>query len=236
VSHTYAGKAIQFPDGRCAEFRFSVVGQSGKHPFDAEVETWVADMRCALDWCAAHNFDVSNVGIMGHSLGGSTAMQICRRDNRIKAAINLDGPLYGVNPLEPVYQPIMFIVGSFVAPGLSIASSVSSSVREALMWAHHFNAVSLPVINTFISKQNSDVYKVTIDGIVHGTFSDQALTPDPSLLPWLIDGSVAHTIIHSYVSSFFGCYLQRQYAPLVHDLVSCWPNVIVEKGTLPAIF
>jgi dienelactone hydrolase len=230
VSHMYASKLIQLPDGRSAGYLFPAQFhyQQKKDMYSTEIETWVADMMCTLDWCAEHDIDLSRVGVMGHSLGGSTAIQLCRSDSRIKAAVNFDGPLYGANKLSSVDQPVMFIVGSFVAPGLNPGLSVAA--RDALMWAQYFGKGSLPLINAFISVQQSDVYKITIEGIVHGTFSDQALMPDPTLLPWLIDGNQAHTIINSYVTAFFDCYLKHQYVPLLQEVISCWPNVTVEKN------
>src|SRR5205823_2647864 len=117
----------------------------------------------------------------------STAIQMCRRDGRIKAAINCDGPLYGIHAQQLVYQPVMFIIGSFVCSGLTNSSSMTAAVRDALSWTYYFNKVSLPVINKFISAQQSDTYKITINGIVHSTFADQGLSPDVSLLASLVD-------------------------------------------------
>ncbi|HLC07160.1 MAG TPA: hypothetical protein VJJ26_03155 [Candidatus Babeliales bacterium] len=247
VSHTYGCKPIQLSTGKSAQYLFPapVHHQVGKNMYDIEADMWVEDMVRALDECARQNInqesvlynkiDMSRIGAMGHSLGGSTAMQLCRRDSRIGAAINLDGPLYGTDACAPIYQPTMFIIGSFVAPGLSIFSPIIS-IRDALMWSMHFNNASLPLINTFIAGQNSDVYKITIKGIVHDTFSDAGLIPDSVLTRWLIDGTLAHTIVHAYVGAFFDCYLKHHYVPLLQELVSCWPNVTVEKSNLSGVF
>jgi pimeloyl-ACP methyl ester carboxylesterase len=238
VSHTYSCKSLSFPDGTITSYLFPapVHHQPGKHMYDTEADMWVEDMLCALNECEQQNaseasllykkIDMSCVGVIGHSLGGSVAIQLCRRDNRISAAINLDGPLYGTNCLQPINKPLMLIVGSLKQVQLSLAHSLS---HNALYWRWYFDHSSLPQLNSFISSLGSDVYKITIDGIVHETFSDLALSPDPIIARWVIDGTLAHTIIHSYVGAFFDHYLKKSDVPLLQENVSCWSNVVVER-------
>ena len=47
--------------------------------------------------------------MIGHSLGGMMTAQVCRRDARVKAGINLDGPLWGINSTKPFHKPFLFI-------------------------------------------------------------------------------------------------------------------------------
>jgi dienelactone hydrolase len=42
----------------------------------------------------AHRLDLQRVGIVGFSLGGAVALEVCRHDARFKAAMNLDGWLF----------------------------------------------------------------------------------------------------------------------------------------------
>lgn len=241
VSHTYGCKPIQLSDGTVTEYLFpaQIHQQPGKNMFDIEADMWVEDMICALDECARQNMckasllynkiDMSHIGAMGHSLGGSVALQLCRRDNRITAVVNLDGPLYGTNVMYPIEKPLMVVIGTSDQKAMS-------TFHSAFLWRGYFNQFWLPLLNTYISSLNSDVYKVTIDGIVHDTFSDAALTPDPILIQWVIDGSMAHTMIHTYVGAFFDCYLKYSYVPLLQELISCWPNVTIEKSNLSEAF
>ncbi|MEI0739748.1 hypothetical protein VQ056_29130 [Paenibacillus sp. JTLBN-2024] len=39
--------------------------------------------------------DLNKVGMFGHSFGGATAAQMLLADGRVKAALNMDGTLYG---------------------------------------------------------------------------------------------------------------------------------------------
>lgn len=200
VSHTYAGKTVQFPDGRVAQYNFL----HSRRSFDAEVEWWVTDMMCALNECE-RLFTISDVAIIGHSLGGATALQLCRRDNRVKIAINLDGPLYGENAHIPIDKPILCIFGSSVVPR-QITSLGKVPNYLAFFWRYYFNKMWLPSLNTFIAA-SPNIKVVTVDGIVHDTFTDYAFTPDPVIQQWLIDGAQAQDIIATCVCEFLDCHL-----------------------------
>lgn len=237
VSHPYGCKPIRFSDGRITEYLFPAPfhQQSGKHIFDVEADIWLADMICALNECGHqntfpgsilyHKIDTTSVGAMGHSLGGSVAIQLCRNNNRIKAVINLDGPLYGTGVMYPIEKPLMLIIGSSAVS----YPTVSVSFHKELMWRWYFNQSWLPQLNAFVTSLETDVYKVTIDKTVHGTFSDEALYPDEILLPWIMDGSAAHEIIHAYVGAFFDKYLKKNDADLLLKNNAPWPHVSIEK-------
>ena len=209
VSHTYGCKPIQFPDGRVADYHFPVC--SSKHMFDIETEIWVADMVCALNECMQRNMhegdmlynkvDVSRVGIIGHSLGGSTALQVCRRDSRVAVAVNLDGPLYGIDSMSPIAKPMLFIFGSSVLPSQNTSLGRVPNHYQ-FFWRSYFNQGWLPSLNKFIASCSAYAHAITIDGIVHDTFTDYAFTPDPVIQPWLIDGAQAQIMIRDYVGDF----------------------------------
>ena len=214
VSHTYGCKPVQFLDGTQPSYLFpyrAVHFSQGKHMFDIETDMWVADMICALNECMRYNvcdndplynvIDVSRVGIVGHSLGGSTAIQVCRRDSRVLAAIDLDGPLYGTDAQVSFDKPIMFIFGSSVLPRQTTSQGMVPN-HYAFSWRQCFNVIWLPVLNKFIPLL-PQAETVIIDGIVHDTFTDYAFIPDPAIQPWLIDGVKAQEMITAYVCDFF---------------------------------
>lgn len=67
------------------------------------LSVWVGDARFAANTAAsltesstlATNVDRSRLAYVGHSFGGTTALQACHDDSPCKAAINLDGALFG---------------------------------------------------------------------------------------------------------------------------------------------
>ena len=221
ISHTYGCRSVQFPDGRQIPYNFpckSVHFQQGKHIFDIETEIWFGDQVCALNRCICYNvcegdflynrIDESCVGVIGHSMGGCTAIQMCRRDSRVLTAVNLDAPLYGENAMMPFNKPMMFIFGSSVVPHMN-TSIGKVPMHYQFIWRKVFNEAWLAKLNLFIASCMSDVYKITLEGIVHATFSDLAYTPDPVTQPWLIDGAQAQRMISEHVCDFFDRYLMH---------------------------
>lgn len=217
VSHPYACKNIQFPDGRMAPYLFPAPfhQQAGRHVFDVEADIWLDDMICALNECVQQNadetsllyqkIDVSRIGIMGHSLGGSVAINVGRKDDRIKTIINLDGPLFGTHAKIPIEKPLLIIVGSSVVcnPGAVFFGGVP--FHKEFVWRYYFNQQWLSSLKIFAatSPQAQIVY---IDKIVHGSFSDEALFPDSVIVPFILSGEQAHAVIYAYVSDFFDAY------------------------------
>lgn len=113
VDPTYEAHAVEFPDGRVAEAspeigRIEPVADRNK----AALEVRVADVRFVLDRLEVlarggnpdaggrqlpsglgAALDMARVGMFGHSLGGMTTAEAMRLDRRIRAGVNLDGPL-----------------------------------------------------------------------------------------------------------------------------------------------
>lgn len=241
VSHTYGCKPVRFPDGYISPYLFPAPfhRQIGKHMFDVETDYWVEDMRCALDECERQNgsqnsllhnaIDKTRVGVMGHSLGGATAIQLARKDNRICAVINLDGPLYGTHAMVPIEKPLMMILGSSVVVN-SPLSTGGIPFHKEFMWRWYFNTHWLPQLNQFFASLDSDAYKITIDNIVHGTFSDEVLNPDEIITPWIRNAQEAQDIMYAYVGAFFDRYLKGVNGALLEKEILPWCQVKVEKN------
>ncbi|MEM9773049.1 MAG: hypothetical protein AAF902_00605 [Chloroflexota bacterium] len=49
------------------------------------------------------------VGVTGHSLGGATAAQFCKDDERAVCGINMDGIIFGEDPFMDVAKPFLFM-------------------------------------------------------------------------------------------------------------------------------
>jgi predicted dienelactone hydrolase len=57
----------------------------------------------------AGHLDLHRVGIIGHSIGGATAVQVIAADPRFKAAVNLDGKLFGAQSAAHLKRPLLWI-------------------------------------------------------------------------------------------------------------------------------
>jgi dienelactone hydrolase len=108
IAHTYESTAIEFPDGRLitsllgsylAEntLRTDYVSlQLARSIRLQDVRYMVDELRrlnFAKDNPFSGRFDLSRLGVMGHSLGGEVAVASLERDARIRAAASLDGAI-----------------------------------------------------------------------------------------------------------------------------------------------
>ena len=57
-------------------------------------------------------FPTDRVGMMGHSLGGSSAIIAAGQDPRIRGAINWDGTIFGSLPPSGLSQPVLFMMNA----------------------------------------------------------------------------------------------------------------------------
>jgi len=105
LDHTYEAAAVEFPDGRIETgiFGSSLTSytRSDLATLNLAVSVRIADLRFVADQLTAMNagsdvalagrFDLSRMAVLGHSLGGLTAVRAVAGDSRFRAAISLDG-------------------------------------------------------------------------------------------------------------------------------------------------
>ena len=77
---------------------------------------WSEDISFLLDKLIDLNknkfnglLDLNRIGVLGMSMGGIAAQQICIDDDRVKAGLSMDGGFYGDSYDHNLYQPFMFI-------------------------------------------------------------------------------------------------------------------------------
>ena len=121
VNHPYDVNAVRLADGSVATYRERPPGDP--EALAIRMAQRSADVRFLVDRLTALNdgdgplaqhLDLSKLGIMGHSLGGMTAAEVCATDDRFLACINVDG-LHAGNPYAarpdgaPPPQPFKYI-------------------------------------------------------------------------------------------------------------------------------
>ncbi|AYN43391.1 hydrolase [Streptomyces dangxiongensis] len=132
IDHTYDADQVEFPDGRVETF--AITGDIDDALIAKALAVRTADTRFVLDQLTAlnvgHNtdagrrplpptlagaFDLSRVGMLGHSLGGATAAAAIRADRRLRAGVNLDGSL--LLPVTAGTDRPFLLFGSDPGPG-----------------------------------------------------------------------------------------------------------------------
>ena len=173
----------------------------------------VADVRSVLDTLLNFNsrdgfwrghLDLSRVGIVGHSMGGTTAALATLQESRIRAGINLDGSTFpGMNgDVRPIalHKPLLFIATE------EHASDPGTHAREYM-------------------GSDANTYYVVVAGGDHMSFSDarllqsrlsQEVGPDAHAYERAL---AASELTRSLVEEFMGKYLKGNLAPTLDSVV-----------------
>ena len=167
----------------------------------------VADVRFVLDKLQEMNsrdafwhghIDMSKIGIVGHSMGGTTAALATKEERRISAGVNLDGSTFpgmndDVRPIE-LNKPLLFIATE------EHASDPGTRARE-------------------YSGSESNTYYVVVPGSDHLNFTDARLVESrltnesqTKNISWE-RALLAVEIARSLVDEFLGKYLKGNSAP-----------------------
>lgn len=150
--------------------------------------------------------DITKIGVMGHSLGGSAALGIGRIRDDVSAIIALEFPfmcdIKGVKDGEFVFKNEIYPV-----PVLNVYSDSSWSILAYRpQYVENY---------TLLSNANATAFNVHISGVGHLTLTDLALTSP--FLTRIFNGQKSTTdteyclkLINKICLEFFDCYLKRE--------------------------
>ena len=157
--------------------------------------------------------DVSRIGLMGHSMGGATAVQLGRERSDINAVIDLDGTMLG-EYIGVENGEMLVRDDPYTVPVLDLNNWESYNNNE------DYIARGFPYPNVEVVGHAADGFSVGIRDSRHMDFTDL-----PLLSPFLgnILGSGERsteetmTVVNSLVLSFFDCYLKGEGVFTVQD-------------------
>jgi predicted dienelactone hydrolase len=149
--------------------------------------TWAADVRFLLDRLEALNqpgavgvlggrMDLSRIGYVGASFGGSVVVQTLLEEPRIKAGVAQDGkPYFSEQTLTGLHRPLMYMQSA--APyipstdaqlarwGLTAAQFKIAEQDHYARQMRLFGSVDSPIYNVYIRRTNhvtfSDLYLIS---------------------------------------------------------------------------
>lgn len=247
INHTYSSVLATFPDGRTIDGMKAIKQRSSSSSFtdiqnalNQELEIWIADVYFVIDQLEQltqntqsrfyQRLDMEHIGMFGHSVGGATTIQVCRRDARVKAGVNLDGGLLGTHVTEPFEKPLMFIFNRGMidyhkkpmTQEFRKEWKITSKMEEQL-----FNEFAYLSALKLAQNMEHDTYIIALSNFGHLDFSYGAQLKQASFLLGLfgnmsstsmigsIDGTRAHKIVSAYLVNFFNKYLKGQQSALL---------------------
>ncbi len=200
LDHTDAAAVTVFPDGDTRFYdleRFGIPSNlepdktlMNEHVFPV----WVADQRFVYDvletWARndpifAGKLDVTRIGSFGHSFGGATALEVCRIDRRCRAAVNMDGGLYGAVVSEPAVRPLLLMSSAE-------SNQYSGTIEE---WRR------------MVENAGAGAYWLEVPGSNHFSFTITQLL-SPVLAPKGFNPRAGLRVIDTYLRTFFDAYLR----------------------------
>ncbi|MFF2480409.1 acetylhydrolase [Paenibacillus sp. NPDC058071] len=208
INHTYSSTATIFSDGRVAPLLMPDI--KAVADLDKANEQWVEDAKFVLDQVeklAANDpeqrftgrMDMNNVGMFGHSFGGATSLQMLMTDARVKAALNMDGALYGELriPEEGLNKPFMMMS----------ADSSMESLKNATNGEIDMAKEVLPRYDHVAAGGN---YWMILNKTNHLSFTDMVLFSP--LFNFMQGGNIRESLslITEYSQDFFDHYLKNE--------------------------
>ncbi|WP_224274843.1 esterase [Streptomyces sp. LS1784] len=248
VDHTYDASEVAFPDGDLATSvlpaLFAQPGLDMGALLRKMLQTRVDDTRFVLDQLAglrhdkqlpaglAASLDLDRIGMVGHSGGGSTALQTMHDDPRLKAGVNLDGQLHfpGPDGRTGVFLPSVAEDGltrPFLLMGTQDPDSGSYHQQPGwnALWQHS-------------TGWHADV---TLTGSRHGSYTDaQSLLPQLARQGAISGEKLTEAVgdvrpdravpaTRSYVASFFDRWLRGHDDHLLDGPSPSFPEVVYER-------
>lgn len=218
VDHTYEADQVEFPGGRVVRavpLPTKLTPRVIAKLLARHSRARLADMRFVLDQIAAlgrgHGFgeeagqlpaglrgapDLSRVGALGQSLGGSVAAQLVHDDRRVDAGVNLDGGYVGRVAKTGVAKPF-----------LQMAAEAHTRASE-------------PSWKSFWDASTGWKRELRFAGAAHGSFTDlQVMLPQiAAALPKVpvadfvgtIDPGRSVSAQRAYLAAFFDLHLNRK--------------------------
>jgi dienelactone hydrolase len=218
VEHPGGSGTVVYPDGSSVPFDPTVTID------DALNQEWSEDLQAvaaaALDTRSsigrfAPQIDGRRIGALGHSFGGAAAFSASKANRQIRAALNLDGRIFGEVTSAGPNAPLFFMGSD---------GSMTSTLYGLESLLEHLQAPA---------------YRSAVTGAAHMNFTDLGLLflglsqDDPTLSAsdWglgTIDPMRIYDIVPEYVAAFFGKALTGQASSLLDPESAEFPEVTLQ--------
>jgi hypothetical protein len=252
INHTYDAPASVFSDGRVIaaspEFMEGVNSRAGSieesFQFRASVAEYkTADIKFVVDQLKKINeestvlagrLDLKRLGVFGHSLGGNAALEFCRKDDRCKVAVNLDGANWNEVGKVGLRKPAMIIAAEHPEFSLPCDEMVMAKVFPSIEWCEEERRLVSQGWQIILD-QATPGYVLTILGAKHINFADIQFANLPPDSPFqVVMGAAKPELIWritcDYLLAMFDTYLKSETpSPLLDGSEKLYPEVVLGR-------
>jgi dienelactone hydrolase len=208
------------------------------HDADRRVELAARKMRAVLEAIANtqasepsfSRFDLDRVGAVGASFGGATAAEAALDGGNIRAAVNLDGLLFGRAATEAIPRPYLEL-------NATLGSIPLSEIESTDLRRRFFARLNVQQIarqqRQLVAR--SDALNITIAGVRHSDFTD-ALYGRDRLLAWRpfrerpLRPSRVRAIVDDLVITFFDAHIRPTIEAEQRLKSIAHPEATIERG------
>lgn len=228
IDHTYSTTITTFPDGKTTDFRTELNTDNLYEVSSRVGMVWMQDVEFVVDQLEKMNageikgpfinkLDLSNIGAMGHSFGGSTALNSLCLNEKIKAAINMDGTLFTLDGSYNLEKPFLLITseGYLERTALFKKTAITDEELETNKLSRELYNIYKPMMvseNEILQKLLENKGKlILMENAAHFNYTDLQLYT--SLLQYAgitgsTNGRQFARIINQYILDFFDEHLR----------------------------
>ena len=234
IDHPYDAAATVYPDGR--EILIQTHNLSGFEGLDEHMPLWTKDVSFILDRLEQLNrqdeqdlftgrLDLDRIGMFGHSYGGATAAQMLMKDARIKAAINMDGTLYGdPMPSTGLTKPYLQMNGEKSIDKAVFNNKLDQAIAQSGKTKEDYEEFWEETMRRRTNALQGGGYTMTIPHTSHMSFTDfhlfSPLLPNPGEDPRSV-----HRIINEVSVTFFDQFLKGVPNSDMDRLAEKYPDI-----------
>ena len=234
IDHAYDAAATVYPDGR--EVLINKHQLSGFEALDEHMTLWTQDVSFILNRLEQLNkqdeqdrftgrLDLERIGMFGHSYGGATAAQMLLKDSRIKAAINMDGTLYGEPmPSTGLNKPYLQMNGEKSIDKSKFDNSLDQAMVQSGHTREYYEDFWEETVKRRMNALQGGGYAMTIPHTSHLSYTDfhlfSPLLPNPGE-----DPEAVHRIINEVSVAFFDQHLKGIRHNAMDELAKKYPDI-----------
>ncbi|PRX97814.1 alpha/beta hydrolase family protein [Allonocardiopsis opalescens] len=217
VDHAYEAGPVEFPGGRmldcaaCAQDRWA----EGTLNRAADIGFVIDELTGpGSAWHGSRAIDADRIGVAGHSAGGSAAAELLRSDERVDAAVNLDGPYYSPALDEGTDRPLALLSSDLAPPPFHDSQAGMwprlTGWREWLRPAGsgHSNAIDRGVL----------IDRLGVREQVDPAYMRNQFGSLPT--------EYGQAMVRDYVTGFFTQHLRGVPQPIIEDPASVYPELV----------